>query len=353
MPATPPPITPHTAPAAPHAPRGGEGGAALLTVLLLVALMAVVSATAVQRLTLSTRVAASAAAIQQAQFYQLAVETALVRQLSNTADAPRAALARGGTQAGRMALPGGAWVDYQLDDGGNCFNINSLVAPPGAANPSGENLATQAQFRALLTAIGVTPAAVEPIVSGATDWIDADSNPRANGRESATGPGGGAPIIAPNRPVTDASEIMAMGAITPPDWAKMLPWLCALPTHAPSPININTLRPEQAPLLQMLTAQPGLGATDATAILPIGQARAAIAARPAGGYRTAATIWAAPAMAGYAPPAQAADQLVVAPQWIKLQSDIRVGDVTLSADALIDVNAIGARVVRRKWKPNA
>ncbi len=56
------------------APPKGEKGAALLTVLLLVAVMAVISATALDRLRLSTRLAVNGAAMAQARAYTLAAE---------------------------------------------------------------------------------------------------------------------------------------------------------------------------------------------------------------------------------------------------------------------------------------
>ena len=55
-------------------PPQSERGAALLTVLLLVAVMAVITATALDRLRLSTRLAVNGAAMAQARAYSLAAE---------------------------------------------------------------------------------------------------------------------------------------------------------------------------------------------------------------------------------------------------------------------------------------
>jgi general secretion pathway protein K len=54
--------------------KPGERGAALLTVLMLVSVMAVLSASALERLRLATRIAANAGAIDQARAYALAAE---------------------------------------------------------------------------------------------------------------------------------------------------------------------------------------------------------------------------------------------------------------------------------------
>ena len=53
------------------------------------------------------------------------------------------------------------------------------------------------------------------------------------------------------------------------------PWLCALPVTDLAPINLNSLRPDQAPLLAMLA--PGQ--------LDLDRARAIIVERPSGGWR--------------------------------------------------------------------
>ena len=66
----------------PFTPPSGEKGAALLTVLLLVAVMAVISATALDRLRLSTRLAVNGAAMAQARAYTLAAEGIAVRVVS-------------------------------------------------------------------------------------------------------------------------------------------------------------------------------------------------------------------------------------------------------------------------------
>src|SRR3546814_9795103 len=74
--------------------------------------------------------------------------------------------------------------------------------------------------------------------------------------------------------MADVSELRAVRGVTPKIYARLKPWLCVLPVAEPVQLNVNTLAPAQAPLLAMLL--PGkLGLEDARAVL---------AARPAGGY---------------------------------------------------------------------
>ena len=60
-----------------------ERGAALLSVLLLVAVMAVIAATALDRLTLATRIAGSAATVDQGRAYAFAAEQIALRRVAD------------------------------------------------------------------------------------------------------------------------------------------------------------------------------------------------------------------------------------------------------------------------------
>ncbi len=61
-----------------------------------------------------------------------------------------------------------------------------------------------------------------------------------------------APYRTGNTLFADPGELRAVAGMTPEIYPRLRPWLCALPISDLSPININTLRPEQAPLLAML-----------------------------------------------------------------------------------------------------
>jgi general secretion pathway protein K len=320
-----------------------ERGAALLTVLLLVAVMAVVSATAVERLTLATRLQSSAAAMAQARLFAIAGEQLALRRIDRAlADADGQVTADGGW-LGRdftLPLPGGS-ARMTLADGGNCFNLNSLAsdaASGGAARP----VAVQ-QFASLMLALGVGESEAQHIAASAADWIDADQAAADGGAEDAAyragqmgGDSGG--YRTGDTAMTDAAEIAAVAGVTPAIRQRIAPWLCALPAHDLSPLNVNTLRPDQAPLLQML--------------LP-GKLSPAQAARPIGGYGSVTRFWTAPTLAGVTPVGDAATQVGVTTRWFRLKTVVRLGDVTLASEALIDAGTAPARVVRRTWGPDA
>ena len=77
--------------------KASERGAALLTVLLLVAVISVLAAGALEKLRLSTRLAANGAAIEQARAYAYAAETVATIRVNAilNQDAARTTLAGG------------------------------------------------------------------------------------------------------------------------------------------------------------------------------------------------------------------------------------------------------------------
>src|SRR3546814_6468290 len=117
--------------------------------------------------------------------------------------------------------------------------------------------------------LGIDPALAASIAAAAADWIDTDDRPLPDGAEDDTYARAAIPYRTANRFVADASELRAMRGVTPAIYATLRPWICALPTSDLSPINVNTLRPDQAPLIAMLAPEQ----------LSIGDARRAIAAR--------------------------------------------------------------------------
>jgi general secretion pathway protein K len=309
--------------------RQSERGAALLTVLLLVAVMATLSALALERLTLAARLNGSAAAMDQSRLYALAAEQLAMQRISLIAGPERTTLA--GNWHGRrftVPLPQGSGA-IRVTDGGNCFNLNSLVADPATGGSATRPVAVT-QFVTLMTTLGIDSGQAPRIAAASADWIDADS---------LSQPGSPGETASPNRPMSDAAELAAVPGMTPALWQRLRPWVCALPTSAMSPININTLLPEQAPLLVMLVG-PTLNVTTA---------RAQLAARPADGYASVLAFWNSGALASAQPVGDAASQVQVRTRWFRLHSNVQIGDSSLAARSLIDAGGDQPRVVRRAW----
>lgn len=315
--------------------RTQERGAALLTVLLLVAVMATVSATALDRLSLATRLSGNAAEAEQARrWLTMAEQLAAVRIEDMLASSPeRTTLAGGWQNAPRtIELPDGARITARIMDGANCFNLNSLAARTSEGQVIVRPAAVD-QFRALMTNLGVDPSAAVRIAASAADWIDDDNLPLPAGAETGAG------YIVANRPMAHESELGHVAGMTPAIGAMLRPWLCALPTHDASPINVNTLLPEQAPLLAMLVPER----------LTVEHARAALAARPTGGFSSAEAFWSSPGLEKVQASGEAADQVRVRSSYFRLHSEVSGSDARAAETALLQFRDGRVHVLRREW----
>ncbi|MGV1682042.1 type II secretion system minor pseudopilin GspK [Sphingopyxis sp. NJF-3] len=324
-----------------------ERGAALLSVLLLVAVMAVIAATALDRLTLATRIAGSAAAVDQGRAYSFAAEQIALRRVADLVARDPARLTLAGDWLGRefvLPLPGGQGT-ARLTDANNCFNLNSLVIEAAPGRLSQRAVAVR-QFAELMALLGVDRGEAESIAGATADWIDSDSNEGPLGAEDGVYRGLETSYLPANRMMADVSEWRAVRGVTSKIHARLKPWICALPAADPVKLNVNTLAPEQAPLIAML--MPGeIGLADA---------RAALAARPAGGYGSSVRFWQTRALERFAPPNGVDEQAGVTSRWLALTTHVTMGDGDLTAQSLIDAwggaPAAGAAppaIVRRDW----
>ncbi len=230
-----------------------ERGAALLAVLVLVVIMAAIAVGAFERLRLSTAMAMNGAALDQARGYALGVEDLLALRIDDLAgeDAYVTTLAGdwNGT-ARRIPLPGEGFAVGTIRDGGNCFNLNSLVQGDVTTTLVQRPAAIE-QFVALMLVIGLPEPAARRIAAATADWMDSDAETGPQGAEDSAYAGGEPAYRTGNTLFADASELRAVAGVTPEIYRQLRPYLCALPAADMSPINANTLLPRDAPLLAM------------------------------------------------------------------------------------------------------
>lgn len=320
--------------------RSSETGAALLTVLLLVAVMSVVAAAALERLTLATRLTGNAAALDQARAYSDAAETIARYRLSDLVSATPGKTTLQGNWLGTpqpLPVPEGS-ATARVTDGGNCFNLNSVVAGDNEENLKVRPIGVS-QFQALMRLLGVEDRQARTVAASLADWIDTDVQPQPGGAEDETYLGMPTPYRASNRLMVDASELRAVHGVTPALYDVLRPWVCALPTSALSPINVNTLLPGQAPLFAMLL--PGK--------LSIDQARQLLARRPAEGYGSVNAFWQVPALAALSPDMEVSQQTKITTRWFRVDITVELGGAEVNEIALIDAQEKPARLVRRQW----
>ena len=219
--------------------KESERGAALLSVLLLVAVMAVLAASALERLKLSTHLAANGAAMDQARAYGAAAETLALLRITDLVQRDQARSTLAGDWNGKrfgLPIPGGI-AGATVRDGGNCFNLNSVARGEEATTLVPDQTGID-QFAALMAVLGVEPPVAARVAASLADWIDADDIPAPGGAEDAFYRGLAVPYLPANTRVEDVSELRAVAGVTPALYARLRPWLCALPVSALSRINV-------------------------------------------------------------------------------------------------------------------
>lgn len=322
------------------APRPSERGAALLSVLLMVAVLAVIAATTLDRIALSTKLSVNGNALAQSRMFTYAAESIAAARIEDliARDAAQTTLAGGWLGKEQiLPIPVGT-ASATVSDAGNCFNLNSLVTETEGRYQA--SATGQEQFVALMVVLGVNESLARPVAAAAADWADSDTMPLPNGAEDDVYRGSVTPYLAANRPFAHPSELRAVKGVSPAIYAKLRGWICALPEAVLSPLNVNTLSPEQAPLLVMLFPPSTLS--------PV-SARAYLAKRPSSGYGSLIRFWEAPEMAALKPSSLVQEQVKLTSKYFLLDTKVSLGETTLEGEAMIVGTPAPARVIWRSW----
>ncbi|UVO53914.1 type II secretion system minor pseudopilin GspK [Sphingomonas sp. SUN039] len=319
-------------------PPDHEEGAALLTVLLIVAVMAVLAAAALERLKIGTRLTANGGGIEQARAYAMAAETVARYRIGDLIQRDAAKTTLAGNWAGQptnFPIDGGTAL-ARIDDGGNCFNLNSLVDKAQDGVLTVRPFAVT-QFARLMTLLDVPGRDADSLADATADWIDSDAIPLAGGAEDAAYANARVAYLPANTLMADTSEWRAVAGVTPALYARLRPYVCALPVTDLTTINVNTLRREQAPLLAAVVPT-----------LDTARAAAVVEARPEAGWDSLATFWSLPQLA-----ASAADggrgQVKLATRWFDLTLMVELEGADLEEHALIDAALKPAKIARRSY----
>lgn len=320
-------------------PPDKERGAALLSVLLLVAVMAVIAAMMLDRVSIATRLAANGQSMTQARLIAYAAETLAIEQVKELVEADAArTVDTTGLLTREFTLPfDNGSATARMLDAGNCFNVNSVVAGQDgqySLRPLGRQ-----QFIALAMTLEISEGEAAAMADALVDWIDSDQAPQPNGAEDQHYRGLEAPYATADKPVADITELRALRHMTADHYDRLRPWLCALPGSDLSPINVNTLRVDQARLLVMLNP----------AMISIDRARGVLAARPATGWSSTVDFWRPFAAQGQILGPEIEQQVQLKSRWFLLAMRIRSGSAELEERALIDAQLTPARLVHRSW----
>ncbi|MEP6677919.1 MAG: type II secretion system minor pseudopilin GspK [Betaproteobacteria bacterium] len=119
-------------------------------------------------------------------------------------------------------------IQGRIVDAQGLLNVNSL----GSAGAQGT--LARARFERLFSRLNLPRASLDVIA----DWIDADSDTRANGAEDAWYRQQPSPSLAANAPIVRVAELSALRGYTPESAVALTPYLAALPGE--TKLNVNT-----------------------------------------------------------------------------------------------------------------
>lgn len=320
----------------------GERGAALLAVLILVAITGAIAAASMEKLRLSRLLASNVIAVDQARQFAIGAEQLgmLIVQDLVQQDRSRTTLAggwNGGTR--RVPMPGGGLVEARLRDGGNCFNINSVVEGDVRSRLDRRGSGVE-QFIGLMLLRGVPASDARRIAEAAADWVDSDVETGPGGAEDGAYQGAAQPYRTGNTLFADVSEVRALAGMQPAYYARLRPHLCALPIAALSPINVNTLLPDQAVLLAMFA--PGQ--------LSEVTAQQVLTGRPANGWSNTSEFWRNDRLTNLRISPDVQQQAQLRTDWFVIDVRSSVGGSEFFQTVLVDGRFVPVRLVQRRWE---
>jgi general secretion pathway protein K len=258
-----------------------DRGAALVTVLLLVAVMAAGAAITFDALGYTIKRTTAQRMFNQARFYALGAEQLAVVAAERI---NKAKLRLVEPQAVSYPVEGGR-IDGVIEDASNCFNINSLVSY-GDGSQLRAVPETMLHYSRLLVHMGLPERDARQLTATLVDWLDSDSRPISLGAEDYDYAGLSSPYRAANTLMVDKSELAMVLGYAPEVRQVLAPLLCLMDDTDPVVMNVNTLRPQHAPLLAALVGEA----------LDLAKAADVIASRPADGYQEIGDFWLAPGL---------------------------------------------------------
>ena len=223
-------------------------------------------------------------------------------------------------------------MNTRVRDAHNCFNLNALVPGPDADADSARHAG--ARFRALLGALGLPTGISERIAGETADWIDADSSPRIGGAEDSAYLAARPPYRAANAPMAEVEEMRALASMTPEIFALVAPHVCVLPDPVLLPLNVNTLRIEDAPQLAGLFEGR----------LSLRQAEDVLMRRPSGGYGDISGFWNDAEIAALNAGSASLRQAGLTSSWFDVRVDVELADGRFTLREMVEASP---RQIRR------
>jgi general secretion pathway protein K len=317
-------------------PPRRERAAALVTVLTMLAVMSTLAVLVVDAANMSVRRTDNLVRMEQTWLYLMGAEAFARSRLGELQDAEaRRAVDESEWQARTLTFPlDDGVLRVRLFDGGNCFNLNSLVVSE-ESGPHTVSVLGMIQFSRLLDVVGAEQIGLS---ASLVDWLDSDSQPMAGGGEDSAYDAAGLGYRPANTLLGDVSELRRVRGFDAETIAALAPYVCVRPTATANLINPNTLRPEQAALLVMAFGE-GLSLQTAQSI---------ISDRPRGGWQSVDDFLASPSLALLEINEAGRAQFSVETQYYVLLAEVERDRGRDTLAALIEARTAGQTVVLRR-----
>lgn len=212
--------------------RRAQRGVAVITAILIVAIGTMIAVNLVWQGRLDQRRAEAALAADQGLMYVQGAEAwaaDILRQ--DVVDSPDTDHLgeQWAIELPPLPVDGGA-IQGRLEDLQGRFNLNNLIARDGT-----ENQLARKEFERLLALVDIDPALAGAVV----DWLDADTELRfPTGGEDVVYSGADPPYRTANSMITSVSELLAIAGMDRESYARLAPYLTALPQG--TKLNVNT-----------------------------------------------------------------------------------------------------------------
>jgi general secretion pathway protein K len=206
-----------------------QRGIALLVAIIMFALATTVAAAITYNKAMAARRAAATFTLEQAVQAGMAAEAFAAIVLEDNGNKPKTQTSDEWAQPlGPVEIEGtGVWIQAQLEDLTGRFNLNSLVSLQGPPlNTYAKDLHQVEVFQEILHALDIDQRYADLLV----DWIDPDSQPEPQGGEDTMYLTQLPPYRPPNTFITHTSEILALPGFGPENYAKIAPFITALPS---------------------------------------------------------------------------------------------------------------------------
>lgn len=325
--------------------RPSERGAVLITVLLLVTFMSTLAVAMMDDIRVGVLQTANVRMVNQAHWYargaEALAEQAIVMSWRNSPG--RSTLNDAWAQGPTVFPVDGGYIEGEIVDRSNCFNLNSIVETDGERRFSRRE-AGVSQYQRLLQALGFGEADAEGLTGALVDWIDSDTAPTNRGAEDSYYTTLPSPYRTANALIAQTTELRAMRGYVEEVYQRILPFVCVLPDAELSFLNVNTLSVDHAPLLWSVLDVD----IEESAV------RQVIAERPDGGYASLQNFWAHRSFAGVSISDEAKSQMSVRTRYFESRASVVLGEAFVSVTALFEQSADGSlkKISRRQdWVP--